>query len=159
MLGTVAAPHGAQSIWGTESTQCPDHMGSGGCCGVDPTFRAAKLVVGQHSDLQQALGNRPQELENITKRTIPLWDENPVGKGFSPTAHKIPFISPMGSVPPALLPRHPTAVGWGLWGVDPILPLGCGMGWGGDESRGGSAAHKVPQGVGAAVPAPQHRFN
>lgn len=144
MLGAVPAPHRAQSIRGTvlwtQSTQCPDHMGSGGRCGVGPTFRAAKLTAGQHGDLQQARGNRPQELGDITKRTIHRWNENPIGKGSSPTAHRIPFISPMSSVPPTPLPGHPTAVGWDPWGVDPVLPLGCGMGWGmGGEMKAGGA--------------------
>lgn len=133
--------HSALTIWGL-----------GAAVGLTPHLGQPSLWWGSTVTYSRHWGTDP-------KRTIPLWDENPIGKGFSPTAHKIPFISPMGSVPPALLPRHPTAVGWGPWGVDPILPLGCGMGWGGDESRGGSAAHKVPQGVGAAVPAPQHRFN
>lgn len=76
-----------------------------------------------------------------------------------------PSLLPTGSVSPAPTARHPQAsVGLGGW--DGSCPVVGGTGRQ-DKSQGGRkrsdsftcSAIKAAPGVGAAVPAPQHRFN
>lgn len=141
--------HSALTIWGLGAA-----VGLAPHLGQPSSWRGSMVTYSRHG------GTDPKNSGTSPRGQYIAGMKTPLGRVLLPL-----HTESHSSLQWALCPQHRSPGTPQLWdGVHGVwIPsYRWGVGWdggGGDESRGGSAAHKVPRGVGAAVPAPQHRFN